>query len=446
MGTRSPFSRATPSLAACCGTPCRNTACLRRCWIAKSRSSAAWGQFRLRHLVGEDLTLNELDAGFDAVFLSIGTWKEYWVYLPGTELAGVRPALPFLEGVATGEPMPLGHHAAVIGGGNAAIDSARTAVRLGASATVIYRRERKDMPAIDEEVEAAEQEGVRFVFLAAPHRIVGEHGEVKGIEVAKTRLGEFDSSGRRRPISTDEVRMIRCSSVILAVGEAVDRDFCRASGLRLKESGVLDVNRYPWRPAAKSFSPAATWSPAPPTSPTPWASARRRRAKSTAASAAVAVRRYPAEIHLQPKAAGARTLPPPSRPGFAGRRPRARTSLRRCKSCRPRRLRARPLAACAATSAKTAAVPPSTLRRSRRASSNLSTYRRRTCSAIEGQTIFQVAKANGKVIPSLCHMEGLSSAGSCRLCLVEVSGMTACCPPAPPRFSAAWRSRPSRTA
>ncbi len=203
--------------------------------------------------VGEDLALNELDADFDAVFLSIGTWKESWVYLPGTELAGVRPALPFLEGVATGETMPIGHHVAVIGGGNAAIDSARTAVRLGASATVIYRRERKDMPAIEEEVEAAEQEGVRFQFLAAPHRIVGEHGEVKGVEVVKTRLGEFDGSGRRRPILTDEVRMIRCSSVILAVGEAVDRDFCAASGLSVKESGVLDVNRYSLETSREKF-------------------------------------------------------------------------------------------------------------------------------------------------------------------------------------------------
>ncbi len=187
------------------------------------------------------------------MFLSIGTWKESWVYLPGTELAGVRPALPFLEGVATGEAMPVGHHVAVIGGGNAAIDSARTAVRLGASATVIYRRERKDMPAIEEEVEAAEQEGVRFQFLAAPHRIVGDHGEVKGVEVVKTRLGEFDSSGRRRPILTDEVRMIRCSSVILAVGEVVDRDFCAASGLSLKESGVLDVNRYSLETSREKF-------------------------------------------------------------------------------------------------------------------------------------------------------------------------------------------------
>jgi len=210
-------------------------------------------EFVFNTRVGEDISLNELDAGFDAVFLSIGTWKESWVYLPGTELAGVRPALPFLEGVATGEAMPVGHHVAVIGGGNAAIDSARTAVRLGASATVIYRRERKDMPAIEEEVEAAEQEGVRFQFLAAPHRIVGDHGEVKGVEVVKTRLGEFDSSGRRRPILTDEVRMIRCSSVILAVGEVVDRDFCAASGLSLKESGVLDVNRYSLETSREKF-------------------------------------------------------------------------------------------------------------------------------------------------------------------------------------------------
>ena len=210
-------------------------------------------EFVLNTLVGEDVSLNELDAGFDAVFLSIGTWKESWVYLPGTELAGVRPALPFLEGVAIGEAMSLGHHVAVIGGGNAAIDSARTAVRLGASATVIYRRERKDMPAIEEEVDAAEQEGVRFQFLAAPHRIVGERGEVKGVEVVKTRLGEFDSSGRRRPILTDEVRMIRCSSVILAVGEAVDRDFCAASGLSVKENGVLDVNRYTLETSREKF-------------------------------------------------------------------------------------------------------------------------------------------------------------------------------------------------
>jgi NADH-quinone oxidoreductase subunit F len=194
--------------------------------------------------IGDGISLNDLDAGFDSVFLSIGTWKESWVYLPGTELRGVVPALLFLQAAAKKDSVNLGRRVVVIGGGNAAIDSARTALRMGSTVTVIYRRERKDMPAIKEETEAAEQEGAHFVFLGAPHRIVGENGAVRGIEVVKTRLGEFDASGRRRPIPTEEIQSFKCDSVILAVGEAVDRDFCRASGLRIKENGTLDVDLY----------------------------------------------------------------------------------------------------------------------------------------------------------------------------------------------------------
>jgi NADH-quinone oxidoreductase subunit F len=102
--------------------------------------------------VGFELSLNELDTQFDAVFLAIGTWKEAWVYLPGTELHGVMPALLFLEAVSKSEQVKLGRKVVVIGGGNAAIDSARTALRMGAEVTVIYRRERKDMPAIRDPV------------------------------------------------------------------------------------------------------------------------------------------------------------------------------------------------------------------------------------------------------------------------------------------------------
>ncbi len=194
--------------------------------------------------VGVDISLNELANQFDAVFLSIGTWKESWLYLPGTELKGVYPALPFLEKAAMRESIALGSRVAIIGGGNAAIDSARTVLRTGASVTILYRRERKDMPAIDEEIQAAEHEGVRFVFLAAPHRILGDaNGNVKAIEIVKTRLGEYDKSGRRRPIPTDEVQRFECDSVILAVGETFDRDFCRASGLELKEEGIIKVDR-----------------------------------------------------------------------------------------------------------------------------------------------------------------------------------------------------------
>jgi NADH-quinone oxidoreductase subunit F len=204
--------------------------------------------------VGTDITLNDLDNQYNAVFLAIGTWKEAWVYLPGTELKGVIPALLFLEAVAKEEPVRLGRKVAVIGGGNAAIDSARTALRMGADVTVIYRRERKDMPAIREETDAAEEEGAKFLFLATPHRIVGdEEGNVKAIEVVKTKLGEFDSSGRRKPVPTGEIRRLECDTVILAVGEAVDQDFLRASGLRIKENGTLEVDRYTMETSRSKF-------------------------------------------------------------------------------------------------------------------------------------------------------------------------------------------------
>jgi NADH-quinone oxidoreductase subunit F len=202
-------------------------------------------KFEFNVNVGESPTLNDVAHQYDAVFMAIGTWKEAWVYLPGTELTGVIPALPFLEGVSRGEQVPVGKSVVVIGGGNAAIDSARTARRLGADVTVVYRRERKDMPAIPEEIEAAEHEGAKIVYLAAPHRIVGDkNGRVQAIEAVRTRPGEFDTSGRRRPVPTDEVIRIECDSVILAVGEKVDPDFSKASGLKVKEDGTIEVDRY----------------------------------------------------------------------------------------------------------------------------------------------------------------------------------------------------------
>ncbi len=195
--------------------------------------------------VGADLPLNDLDDQFDAVCLAIGTWKESWVYLPGTELKGVFPALPLLESISKGELVELGRKVVVIGGGNAAIDSARTARRMGCEVTVVYRRERKDMPAIEEETAAAEEEGAKIAFLAAPHRIIGDaKGHVKALEMVKTRLGEYDRSGRRKPVLTDEVWRFDCDSVILAVGETVDLDFAKASGLQVKEGGTIEVNHF----------------------------------------------------------------------------------------------------------------------------------------------------------------------------------------------------------
>jgi NADH-quinone oxidoreductase subunit F len=212
-------------------------------------------EFVFNAVVGDEVSLNDLSASYDAVFLSIGTWKETWVYLSGTELSGVLHALPFLEALSKSEQVPLGKKVVVIGGGNAAIDSARTALRMGADVTVIYRRERKDMPAIPEETEAAEDEGVKYAFLATPHRIVAtEEGGVQAIECAKTTLGEFDSSGRRRPVPTGEIQRFECDTVILAVGETVDMDFLKASGLKLKEKEkMLEVSPFTLETSRPNF-------------------------------------------------------------------------------------------------------------------------------------------------------------------------------------------------
>ena len=95
---------------------------------------------------------------------------------------------------------------------------------------------------------------MRFVFLAAPHRILGDaEGNVKAIEIVKTRLGEYDKSGRRRPMPTDEVLRFACDSVILAVGETFDQDFCRASGLALKEEGTIIVDRFTYETSRPNF-------------------------------------------------------------------------------------------------------------------------------------------------------------------------------------------------
>jgi len=203
--------------------------------------------------VGADISLNDLDSQYNAVFMGIGTWKESWVYLP-------EPNCKCLSGIA----LPGGCRQAgnrfiqasgvVIGGGNAAIDSARTSLRLGAEVTVVYRREPQGHAGHPEETEAAEAEGVHFVFLATPHRIVGdESGKVKAIEVVKTRLGEFDSTGPPPPHRTNEIRRFECEAVILAVGEAVDMDFVRASGLRIKENGTLEVDRYTLETSRSKF-------------------------------------------------------------------------------------------------------------------------------------------------------------------------------------------------
>ncbi|WP_456321265.1 FAD-dependent oxidoreductase, partial [Palaeococcus sp. (in: euryarchaeotes)] len=149
--------------------------------------------------LGRDITLNELREKYDAVFLGIGAWKSRKMRIEGEELEGVMHGIEFLRKVNMGEEVKLGERVIVVGGGNTAMDVARTALRLGAEVTVVYRRSRKEMPANPREVEEAEEEGVKFMFLTNPVKIIGKE-KVEEVELIKMKLGEPDASGRRRPI------------------------------------------------------------------------------------------------------------------------------------------------------------------------------------------------------------------------------------------------------
>jgi NADPH-dependent glutamate synthase beta subunit-like oxidoreductase len=141
----------------------------------------------------------------------------------------------------------------VIGGGNAAVDSARTSLRMGAEVTVIYRRERKDMPAIPEETDAAQHEGVKFVFLATPHRIVGdENGNVKAIEVVKTKLGEFDAraAAGRCHRGDPPLRMRHRDP---GGGRSGGPGFRARLGPALNQDGTLEVDRYTLETSRSKF-------------------------------------------------------------------------------------------------------------------------------------------------------------------------------------------------
>lgn len=175
--------------------------------------------------IGRDLRLSDLmKNGYKAVFLAIGAQKSQKLNIEGEGLKGVFPGLSFLRKVNLNEVKRVEGRVAVIGGGNTAIDAARSALRLGASEVfIVYRRTKDEMPAIPSEVKEAEREGVKLIFLASPIRILGENGTVKSVECIRMKLGEPDESGRRRPIPIKGSEFIlRVDILIPAIGQIPD--------------------------------------------------------------------------------------------------------------------------------------------------------------------------------------------------------------------------------
>ncbi len=159
--------------------------------------------------------------GFRAVYLASGAQKGRALGIEGEQLNGVVDSLEFLRARGLGQKPTCGKHVVVIGGGNAAVDAARSAVRLHAEKVLIlYRRTREEMPAYEEEIEEALHEGIELHELVAPKRILGKSGRVTGIEMIRMRLGDADSSGRRRPVPIEGSELVvPCDTVLPAIGQ-----------------------------------------------------------------------------------------------------------------------------------------------------------------------------------------------------------------------------------
>jgi len=196
--------------------------------------------------VGKDLTLSDLwQQGFKAIFISVGAHKTRKLGTEGENLDGVFDALDFLRKVNNNEKVKVGERVAVIGGGNVAIDSARTALRRGAKeVTILYRRSRDEMPANPYEIKEAEDEGVKIQFLVAPKRILGQNEHATGVECIKMTLGEPDETGRRTPEPVEGSEFtIPIGTVILAIGEAPDLSFLPKE-IELTEGNTIAVEPF----------------------------------------------------------------------------------------------------------------------------------------------------------------------------------------------------------
>ncbi|MGA2109534.1 MAG: FAD-dependent oxidoreductase, partial [Syntrophorhabdales bacterium] len=193
--------------------------------------------------IGTDLSLAALKEDYQAVFLALGAHAGMRLGVKGEDAPGVIEGIAFLHAVNGNEKPDLGRRVAVIGGGNTAVDCARSALRIGADVRVIYRRSRSEMPALAEDVAAIEAEGITLDLLAAPNRVITENGRVSALECLRMELGQPDESGRRRPVPVKGSEyLVAVDTVIAAVGQAPDSGFAKDLGLSLTARGIIETS------------------------------------------------------------------------------------------------------------------------------------------------------------------------------------------------------------
>ncbi|MHC4331191.1 MAG: FAD-dependent oxidoreductase, partial [Planctomycetota bacterium] len=201
-------------------------------------------EFKTNTVVGKDVQISYLQKQYKAIFIATGAHKGLKMQIEGEELPQVIDAVDFLRAQNIGQEIEIGQNIAVIGGGDAAIDAARVAKRLGKDVKILYRRTRREMPATKEEIEGAIDEGIEIQFLVAPVKVLSENGQLKGIECIKMELGELDRSGRRRPVPIEGSEFtMEIDTLMPAVGQQPDLS-ALASDDRLKttRANTIDVD------------------------------------------------------------------------------------------------------------------------------------------------------------------------------------------------------------
>lgn len=205
-------------------------------------------EIHLNTPVGENgASLESLwDQGYKAIIIATGAHKSVNLGIEGEGLTGVYHGTAFLKDMNLGSLSSIGKKVVVVGGGNVAVDAARSAHRLGAKeVTIVYRRSRDEMPAYPEEIEAAEEEGIQMIYLAAPVKVIGKDGTATGLQCIKAELGEPDESGRRRPVPVKGSEFdIIADTVITAVGEVPDTSSLGSGRFVASEKGTLMAHPY----------------------------------------------------------------------------------------------------------------------------------------------------------------------------------------------------------
>jgi len=216
-------------------------------------------EFRFNVEVGSPgHTLSDLQGlGYKALFLGTGAWQEMRLAVPGEDLDGVLGCLDFLAGVNLGSGRKLRGKVLVVGGGNSAIDAARTALRMGAKeVTLVYRRTRDEMPANAEEIEEALEEGMSITFLAAPVRVIEKKGRVSAVEFLRMKLGPPDESGRRRPVPIKGSEFtLKADILVKAIGQRPDLSY-------LDQGAPKEIKTTKWNTLEAKAATGATAHPA----------------------------------------------------------------------------------------------------------------------------------------------------------------------------------------